>query len=294
MSKMGFKPINKTKIGIVGNGILGKALDSVFKDKFEVFIYDKYKEQNDIFWVSKNADLVFICVPTPMKNCGGIDLSCVEDSLRTLSDSLKEEGGEVIAVLRSTIIPGTTDSLQKKYSNVKLVFNPEFLTEKNFIEDMKKTNKVVLGSEDKEVSEFVEKVYRQIFPDARYILTNAKTAEMIKYSSNISLASQVIVANELYQICEKSGVDYNAVKEALLLDNRIGKFLNVPGHDGDFGFGGKCFPKDLNALIMYSKKQGYSPELLEQVWKTNLKLRKNKDWEKIKGATSKNCFESID
>jgi len=287
------KNMNEVKIGIVGYGILGKALDSVYKNKFEVLIYDKYQEQNDISKISKNADLVFICVPTPMKENGEIDLSCVEDALSTLSSALNEEGKEVVAVLRSTIVPGTTDSLQKKYSNVKLVFNPEFLTEKNFIEDMKKTSRVVIGSKDEDSLKFVEKVYREVFPDVNYILTDSKTAEMIKYASNVSLASQVIVANELYQICEKSGIDYEVVKNTLLLDNRIGKFLNVPGHDGDFGFGGKCFPKDLNALIEYSKEQGYIPELLEQVWKTNLKLRKNKDWEKIKGATSNNCFESI-
>ena len=92
---------------------------------------------------------------------------------------------------------------------------------------------------------------------AGYIFTNYKTAEMIKYAANTALATQIIMANELYKICENLKIDYEDVKNILLLDERIARNINVPGPDGDFGFGGKCFPKDVNALIQMSKEKGY-------------------------------------
>ena len=116
---------------------------------------------------------------------------------------------------------------------------------------------------------------------------------MIKYTSNVTLASQIMIANEIYQICKNTEIDFETVKKTILLDKRIGTNINVPGPDGDFGFGGKCFPKDMNALISFSKENGYNPELLEQVWKSNLKLRNNHDWKSIKGATSQNGFKCI-
>jgi UDPglucose 6-dehydrogenase len=286
--------MKEIKIGIVGFGILGKALKHVFDIKFPVYVYDKYqKEYLDITPVSKEADIIFLAIPTPMRDDGKIDLECVEDALKTISEAVKKEGRTPIIVLRSTIIPGTTEILQKKYPQTNLVFNPEFLTEKNFLNDMRNTSKIVIGSSNKESAEIVQQVYKEIFPDAKYILTDTKTAEMIKYASNVTLSSQIMIANELYQICQKLGIDYETIRKTLLLDRRIGTNINVPGTDGDFGFGGKCFPKDLNALISFSRERGYNPELLEQVWKTNIKLRKNHDWESIKGATSKNGFKSI-
>ena len=282
------------KLGIVGFGILGKALNHVFSDKFTIFIYDKYnKEYRSIEKLAKEADIIFIAVPTPMKESGEIDLSYIEDALSTVSKAVKKEKRYPIVVLRSTIIPGTTESLQKKYEELKLVFNPEFLTEKNFLEDMKNTDRIVIGSKDKNSGLAVENAYKEVFPNAKYIKTDTKTAELVKYASNVTLASQVMIANELYQICQKLRIDYDTIKNTLLIDKRIGTNTNVPGPDGNLGFGGKCFPKDLNALIKFSESIGYNPELLKQVWKSNLKLRKEKDWESIKGATSKNGFKSI-
>jgi len=282
------------EIGIVGYGILGKALECVFKGKFKIHIYDKFQEKYcDIAPVVKNAKVIFVGVPTPMKPTGEIDISCVDDALKTIFVCAKAFKKRPIVVVRSTVIPGTTEKLQKKYPIISLVFNPEFLTEKNFLEDMKNTNRIVIGSSNKQSLRNVKEVYMKIFPKAKYVLTDLKTAEMIKYAANVTLASQVMIANELYQICKKIKIDYNTVKETLLIDKRIGNNIDVPGPDGSLGFGGKCFPKDLNALIKLSKQEGYNPELLEQVWKTNLKVRKDQDWKRIKGATSGNGFKSI-
>jgi len=285
----------KIKLGIVGFGIVGKALKHVFETKFPIYIYDKYqKEHQGLSILARESNLVFITVPTSMLKKGDIDLSYVIDALSSLSDSAKKQKREkLLTVLKSTIIPGTTDNLQRKFLNLDLVFNPEFITEKNFLNDMRNTDRVVIGTNNKNSARVVETVYREIFPDATYIITTPKTAEMIKYASNVALASQVMIANEIYQICQRIGVDYTTVKNVLLLDKRIGRNINVPGNDKDFGFGGKCLPKDLNALISFAKGKGYEPKLFEQVWTSNLRLRKNYDWEKIKGTTSKNRFKSI-
>lgn len=109
---------------------------------------------------------------------------------------------------------------------------------------------------------------------------------MIKYSANVFLTGQVALANEIYQVCHSLGVDYDTVKEAILLDDRIGTNIDVPGPDGDFGFGGKCFPKDLNALIYLARENMYRPYLLEEIWRLNERVRKNKDWLNIEGAVS--------
>ena len=282
------------KIGIIGFGVIGKALKHVLEIKFPIIVYDKYQnEYSDIAPIAKDAEVIFLAVPTPMKSSGEIDLEYVEDALKTISDAVdKENKIPLLVVIRSTITPGTTENLQKKYKNLKLVFNPEFLTEKNFLNDMRNTDRIVIGSFDSESARKVEEVYREIFPEAKYIITTPTTAETIKYASNVTLASQITIANEIYQICQKLNIDYNVVKDTILLDKRIGSNINVPGSDGDLGFGGKCFPKDINALIYLSKQKGYNPELLQQVWKTNLKLRKKHDWDNILGATSNNKFKS--
>lgn len=282
------------KIGMIGFGVIGKALYHILKNKFEIFIYDKYQEgYKDLQNVVKNCEIFFVSLPTPMKQNREIDLEYIEDALSLLSKELEKNKKTGIVVLRSTIVPGTTELLQKKYSNMNLVFNPEFLTERNALKDMEETSRIVLGGE-KEFVKKIEEIYKKVFPNADYIITNSRTAEMSKYASNATLAGQVMIANEIYQICQKLKIDYDIVKNSLLLDSKIGTNINVPGPDNDFGFGGKCLPKDLNAIICLSKSIGYNPELLEQIWNSNLKLRKNQNWKDIKGAVSENKFRSMD
>lgn len=280
----------KSNLGIVGYGIVGKALEEVFRKKVNLFIYDKYiPKYNDIKEITCNCDLIFVAVPTPMNKGGSIDLSYVRDALKTIQENSSENK---LIILRSTMIPKTTETLQKEFPKLKLVFNPEFLSERNYKKDMKQTNRIVLGGEIDECRK-VNVLYKKVFPKAKYLITDTKTAEMIKYSANVTLAGQVILANELSQISQRLSIDWKVVRDTIILDPLIGKNNNVPGPDGNFGFGGKCLPKDLNALIHLSKELGYSPDFLEEIWKTNLKLRKDRNWELIKGATSKNGFKSI-
>ncbi|MBS3081034.1 UDP-glucose/GDP-mannose dehydrogenase family protein [Candidatus Pacearchaeota archaeon] len=285
------------KIGIIGVGWVGGTTAKVLGKIHEIYLYDKYKKpynsQENIESLVNNSDVIFICVPTPMKPSGEIDYSSIHDSLKqvfSVSKKLKKDMDKILIAIRSTAVSGTTEKLEREYP-FHFAFNPEFLTEKNALNDMMNTNKIVIGSNREEDAKKVEQVFKPIFPNAKYIHVDSKTAEMIKYAANVTLASQIAVANEIYQICKSLKIDYNKVKEAILLDDRIGKNINVPGSDRDLGFGGKCFPKDLNALIFLARENKYRPYLLEEVWRLNEKVRKNKDWLNIKGATSENNFE---
>lgn len=280
------------KIGIIGVGFVGGATAEVFKEKHELILYDKYKENlNKVPEKLSEAEVIFICVPTPMMSSGEIDYSSIHNSLELLDKVTKDKKHKPIIVIRSTAVSGTTEDLNKKYP-FNFAFNPEFLKEKTALEDMKNTDRVVLGVSSNEDYNKLLELYKSIFPNAKYIQVDTKTAEMIKYAANIMLTGQIALANEIYQICEASGVDYNEVKETILLDDRIAKNIDVPGPDGEFGFGGKCFPKDLNALIYLAREKKYRPYLLEEIWRLNEKIRKNKDWLDIKGATSENNFKS--
>ena len=273
------------KIGIIGMGFVGGTTAKVLEKVHEIFPYDKYKKPYTNPSILKKSEVVFVSVPTPMKPSGEIDYSSINNSLETLLENTSEP--RPLVIIRSTAVSGTTDKLEEKYP-FNFVFNPEFLREKYALEDMKTTDKIIIGANRKKDCKKVEQIYKPLFPKAKYIFTDRKTAEMIKYASNVMLAGQVALANEIYQICKSSGINYNHIKEVLLLDNRIARNINVPGPDGDLGFGGKCFPKDLNALIYIAREKMYRPYLLEEVWRLNEKVRKNKDWLKIPGATSGN------
>ena len=283
------------KIGIIGSrGVVGTATTEVFRAVHEIYPYDKYKSpdntEKNFEDLASKSEVVFVCVPTPMKPSGEMDYSAIFNSLNGLKDKTEKVGrnpSEILVTIRSTATSGTTDKFAEQYP-FRFAFNPEFLTEKNASEDMKNTDRVVIGVEDKESENKLLSVYKPLFPNANYIIVNRKTAEMIKYTANVILTGQIAIANEIYQICKHAGVDYDTVKQAILLDKRIGRNINVPGHDGDLGFGGKCFPKDLNALIYLARECGYRPHLLEEMWSLNERVRKNRDWIKIPGATSQN------
>ncbi|MFA5258556.1 MAG: hypothetical protein WC402_00635 [Candidatus Pacearchaeota archaeon] len=298
------------KIGIIGVGFVGGSTARVLHPYHDLFLYDKYKTPEwcnekcnewanppintpqSLEVLAKESEAAFISVPTPMQKSGAIDYTNIHSSINQLLESTKQAGRnpeDLLVIIRSTAVSGTTHKLSEQYP-FRFAFNPEFLRERYALEDMQNTDRIVLGADDPLSLNQAEAIYKPVFPQARFVLTDTKTSEMIKYASNVTLACQVAVANEIYNICQVTGVDYNGVKEAILMDPRIGDFMDVPGYDGDRGFGGKCFPKDLRALTWLAKDLGYDPDLLEAVWRLNQKVRKNPDWEQIEGATSENNF----
>jgi len=281
-------------IGIIGMGFVGGTTANVFSKAHKIFPYDKYKEpycsKENIEELSNNSEIVFICVPTPMKPSGEMDYSAIYDSLDLLTKEAKEKcrnPEDILVVVRSTAVSGTTDKLAETYP-FHFAFNPEFLREKHALEDMENTNRIVIGANNEKDYMKVAEVYKPLFSNAKYISCSIKEAEMVKYSANVMLTLQIAGANEIYQICKATGIDYNKIKETILLDDRIGRNIDVPGNDGDLGFGGKCFPKDLRALTYLARECGYGPYLLEEAWRLNERVRKNKDWLNIPGATSEN------
>ena len=289
-------PLIEMHVGIIGVGVVGGATGKVLETKHDVTYYDRYKpgfqEEIRLEKIAREAEIAFICVSTPMKPSGEMDYSAIYHSLEQLSAAVSNVDRnlrEIIVVIRSTAVSGTTDNVAREFF-FEFAFNPEFLREKYAEEDMLKTSRVVIGANQPFVHGKIERMYREVFPNATYTFVDIKTAEMIKYAANVILASQIAVANEIYKICKGVGVDYDDVRKTILQDERIGRNIEVPGPDGERGFGGKCFPKDLRALIYLAREHNVEPYLLDEVWRSNLSVRTKKDWLDIKGATSQNNF----
>lgn len=270
-------------LGIVGYGIVGQAVEYGFKDE-PIFIYDKFKDSLTLDDVCKRAEFIFVTVPTPMTDdYSKIDLAIVEEVVSQIAKEI--EGTDKILVIKSTVVPGTTDKLSKKFPNVNICFNPEFLTEANFLEDFVHSDRCIIGSNNDLVSRRLVSLYKKHFPKMPVIQTDPTSAEMVKYMANCYLAAKVTFANEMYDICEKLGIKYDEVKKMVVADHRIfDSHLDVTTSRG---FGGKCFPKDMVALIGMAKDMGVDVSFLESAWKKNLKIRKVRDWEEIPGAVSK-------
>ena len=279
-------------IGIIGNGFVGKAVKESFKNHFEVFVFDTDKRKANVETLNElisKCKMIFLCLPTPMNSDRSCHLNIVEDTLQKIDDWCDEMDfyglEQRTIVIKSTIPPGTTEKWNQQYKKIDVAFNPEFLTEANSIDDFKNQNRIIIGSTRK-VGAKIKSIYSNVFPKLPIIKTSSTIAEMIKYFTNCFLAMKVSYANEMYQICEKLDIDYDKVVEYAVRDERIGtSHLNVPGPDGDFGFGGHCFPKDLNALINLAEKQGLGLDVnvLKATLETNNKVRTNRDWEQQKG-----------
>jgi len=275
-------------IGIVGQGFVGGALNEGMKHAFNIETYDKFVSEkstcSSLAPLVEKVDVIFVCLPTPMRQDGSCDLRIVEETILEI-DSLCKEIDNKVAVIKSTIPPGTTEYLNKKVSNIQVVFNPEFLTEANAVEDFKNQTRIIVGGPRPGTS-VVKNVFRKAFKQTPIVKTGSNTAEMVKYFTNCFLATKVIFSNEMNQICEPLSIDYDKVVEYALYDERLGKsHWSVPGPDGSMGFGGHCFPKDLNALIKVAKNNSVDPRILRCVWEKNLEVRNEneRDWEKMAG-----------
>jgi UDPglucose 6-dehydrogenase len=267
------------KIGIIGQGYVGTALKVGFQYYYNVETYDKFdlakSTRSSIKRVVEFTDVIFVCVPTPMRKNGTCYTGIVEEVIREINETAD---GHII-IIKSTVPPGTTDRINDEYTHSTVIFNPEFLTEANFIDDFKNQNRIILGGDRKGTSK-VRQLYSRLFPYATIVKTGAKHAEMVKYFTNCFLATKVSFANEMKYICDSIDLDYDKVVEYATYDERLGKsHWSVPGPDGDLGFGGHCLPKDLSAMINGFDTMG----LLEAVENVNDQVRENRDWEQMVG-----------
>jgi UDPglucose 6-dehydrogenase len=272
-------------IGIIGQGFVGNAVFNKFKKYYNVLTFDLDKTlcNSSFEKINNECKYIFVCLPTPMNKDGSCHIGIVDDLLTKLDKYSNEISQSKIVVVKSTIPPGTTKKWNDKFDNLSVVFNPEFLTEANAVKDYENQNRIILGGPKNETLQ-LNSIFSKVFPNAKIINTNSTDAEMVKYTTNSFLAMKVSFANEIYQICKKVNADYDKVIESTIQDERLGtSHWKVPGPDGDFGYGGHCFPKDINALISVAINNNISPKMLIATNEKNKEVRSNKDWENMKG-----------
>lgn len=232
------------------------------------------------------SDISFVCVPTPTEE-GRIDLEHLEAVLKDLALSLKDKEKYHVVVVKSTVVPGTTEKVvipilktsgKKIGPEVGVCVNPEFLTEihsswtdnETFKRDFFKQDRIIIGEFDRRSGDTLEELYKPLkIPIVR---TDLKTAEMVKYACNCALASRISYWNEIYYLCQKLGIDSDLVAKVAAMDPRIGRYGTIHGK----AFGGKCLPKDLKAFISFAKEQGYEPKLLEAIDEINERIKAEK------------------
>ena len=277
------------KIGIIGRGFVGAAVEFGFSAQTgcdaQVKIYDKNpsKSLHTLKETVNKSDFIFVSVPTPSNTDGSMHLGILESVLQDIQAVNKRKDN--IILIRSTVIPGTTTKLCKKFKKLNIVFNPEFLTERSAKFDFINQSRFILGGRKRNTARVAE-LYRWRFGDSvPCIESNFETAEMVKYMNNCFFATKVSFMNEMKQVADKTNVDWDLAVEGFVRDGRIGhSHLAVPGPDGRFGFGGSCFPKDVQAMINFGHQTlNLNMSTLKGVWQTNLEVRPEKDWEKLEG-----------
>jgi UDPglucose 6-dehydrogenase len=272
------------KVGIIGRGFVGGAMYENFKDCFEVAVWDSVEEKrtlNSFESFVDWSDIIFVCVPTPMKENGECDTSIVKDVVAKIANLDRRK----YVVIKSTVTPGTTEELAERH-NMVIGFNPEFLTEANAYNDFRYQPLIILGADDTGLGTVMTQLYYEFNAKvdnvAHVIQRSTKEAELFKYLANCFLATKVIFANEFKKLCDKVSVDYGRIAEVAVLDKRLGHtHWRVPGPDGKLGFGGSCFPKDTSALINYADSYGSTLWLLTEATYINDEIRDGGRFDKL-------------
>ena len=263
------------KIGIIGHGTVGRAIAAGFSFIADIKIYDKYYPVDPWEEVAKSW-FIFVCVPTPSKKNGEIDLSIMDEVMEKLS---KDAGG--IVIIKSTVVPGTTRSYLDKYPEMKIINNPEFLTDRTAMLDFVNPSRILLGGNIRWTN-LVEKLYQARIPSAPIYKGTSVETELVKYICNSFFAVKISFFNEFYRLGEMTPHSYNRIKEMVLADGRIGNsHMDIPGHDGKHGWGGSCFPKDTKAICKVAERAGTSLKVIEAAIKSNEEIRELTKRERI-------------
>lgn len=326
----------KDSIAAIGQGFVGSAFTTGMCHAFDVYVYDKagkvaeggigeFHRNNWEYIDDINTSIVgtkrrpqsirefviacenqpkflgiySVAVPTPMMESGECDTTIVESVIQEIADVTRNEKNvKRIVMLKSTVPPGSVDGWNRKFNDkgVQIVHNPEFLTERNALNDFKNQDRIVLGGPKVAVNRCRD-MYSIAYPNVPVVKTSAVNAEMNKYVINTFLATKVSFANEIYQICEKlkergEDVDYDRIVEIASLDKRLGtSHWKVPGpmpSDDEKrtllrGFAGSCFIKDIHALMHEAETLGVDPKVLKGAWSKNVEVRPEKDWLNLVG-----------
>lgn len=259
-------------MGIVGYGFVGKAVDFGFNNQVEKFIVDPKLSTSIDKLASFNPDVIFVCVPTPMKSDFSQDFSIVEGVIKELLKICPD----AIKVIKSTVLPLVIDKFSKLDN--KLLYNPEFLREKTPLDDFINQEFIIIGGK-KRLSQKLINFYKEHSGclSANFYHTDIKSASFIKYSINSYLASKVIFFNELNSLYKKLDIDksWSSIVDLISKDRRIGSsHMQVPGPDNKYGFGGACFPKDTAALVKHANEINVDLNILKSVININNNIRK--------------------
>ena len=265
--------IDKLRVKTVNTGRLPFYEPPLEKELRRLVGNDRLVATTDVRDAVGKAHIVFICVQTPSLPSGRIDIRPVKAASKSIGEALAKSSDHKIIVMKSTVVPSTTDSVVKpileRYSGKKegqgfgLCMNPEFLQEGSALKDSLEPSRIVVGSDDKRASKGLMELYRPI--KAQKFVTDLRSAEMIKYASNTFLATKISYSNEIANMCVRFGIDSQKVLEAVGMDPRIGRLFLKPG----LGFGGSCLPKDVKALRDRALQEGYSSKLLSALISIN-------------------------
>ncbi len=266
-----FVDIDNEKVDLINSGkppLYERGLEELMRENKK-----KYCATQDISEAVKHSEITFVCVSTPSKDDGSIDLSYVKSAAQEIGKALSSKKDYHIVVVKSTVVPGTTEEVVKPiiekesgkeaFKDFGLAMNPEFLREGNAVHDFFSPDRIVIGVRDEKTRTILEKLYEPF--NCPKLITDIKTAEMIKYASNAFLATKISFANEIGNICKKLGIDVYKVFEGVGLDHRINPSFFRAG----IGFGGSCFPKDVKALIRKAEELGEDPKILKAVIEVN-------------------------
>ena len=270
--------VDKEKILNIKNG-KAPFYESNLDKLLNIAIKNGIEFTNDVNYAIKNSEITFVTVGTPSKEDGSANLQYLESAIRTIAQNLRAKGNFHTVVIKSTVIPTTTNqvvkpileeiSKKKVGIDVGLVMNPEFLREGSAIHDTENPHLIVIGANDEKSSKILECNYQEVYQkeNPEVIKTNIETAELIKYANNAFLATKISFINTIANICQRiPGTDVGIISRAIGKDPRIGSlFLNAGP-----GYGGSCFPKDVSALINFSKKIGYDPLLISATHQVNI------------------------
>ncbi|WNF22238.1 UDP-glucose/GDP-mannose dehydrogenase family protein [Mesobacillus jeotgali] len=215
----------------------------------------------------READIIIIAVGTPQSDDGRADLSYLEQAAKDLAEHIVRD---CVVVVKSTVPVGTNEYVKqlllgqlKSNVEIKMVSNPEFLRQGSAIEDTLKADRIIIGSDDVSASEKIQEMYRPL--NVPFLLTDVRSAEIIKYASNAFLATKISFINAIANLCEAAGADVEDVAKGMGFDKRVGSaFLNA-----GIGYGGSCFPKDVKALLHTSRELGVPFSLLEETISIN-------------------------
>jgi UDPglucose 6-dehydrogenase len=246
-------------MGFVGAGFVGGAAIRAFSGYNHCIVYDKGMGIGSMEEVCDVAEVIFVAVPTPPMKNGECDTSIVEEVVYAIDQAVYDAGRNidgVEVVIRSTVPPAFLTKLWENTTNISVLFMPEFLTERTADLDFITAPRYIIGTQDvNEPDQFqlTWEVLNNRFPRTRITVMKLEEAALVKYATNVFFAMKISYFNELYKVAEAVGADPTKVIEEVIQDGRIGRsHFQVPGHDGNFGFGGHCFPKDVRAFSNFA------------------------------------------